>query len=195
MMRTIVRALLATIVLALVTGVLYPLAITAIAQVGFRHAANGSFVEVQGRPVGSSLIGQRWEGPTWFYGRPSAVSNDASTSGGSNLGPRSQQLADDIAARGAAIVALESPYSPGLTVADIPADLLTASASGLDPDISVAAARFQAPRIAAERGLSLDQVRTLIDAHTSGRSLGFLGEPTVNVLELNLALQEVAPSA
>jgi potassium-transporting ATPase KdpC subunit len=195
MMRTIVRALLATLVLALVTGVLYPLAITAIAQVAFASKADGSLVDVQGRPVGSGLIGQRWDGPAWFYGRPSAVGYDASTSGGSNLGPRSQQLADDIATRAAAILALESTYTPGLTVAGIPADLLTSSGSGLDPDISVAAARFQAPRIAAERGLSPDQVLALIEAHTAGRTLGFLGEPSVNVLELNLALQEVAPSA
>jgi K+-transporting ATPase ATPase C chain len=195
MMRTVVRAAIATIVLAILTGLVYPLAMTAVAQVAFANRANGSLVDVSGQPVGSSLIGQPWDGPQWFYGRPSAVEGDASTSGGSNLGPRSRQLADDIAARAATIVGLESPYHPGLTVADIPADLVTSSGSGLDPDISPAAARFQAPRIAAVRGLPLDQVLQLIDAHTSGKALGFLGEPRVNVLELNVALQEVAPSA
>jgi potassium-transporting ATPase KdpC subunit len=195
MIRTIVRATVATVVLAVLTGVVYPLAMTAVAQVAFKDKANGSLVDVNGQPVGSSLIGQQWVGPQWFYGRPSAVKDDASTSSGSNLGPRSQELADDIAKRAAAVVKLESPYHPGLTVADIPADLLTSSGSGLDPDISPAAAQFQAPRIAADRGLPLDQVLQLIDAHTSGKQLGFLGEPRVNVLELNIALQEVAPSA
>jgi potassium-transporting ATPase KdpC subunit len=150
---------------------------------------------VNGQPVGSALIGQRWTGPQWFYGRPSAVQDDAAASGATNLGPRSKQLADEIKARADAILKVESPYTPGLTAADIPVDLVTASASGLDPDISAAAARFQAPRIAAVRGLPLDQVMSLIDANTSQKTLGFLGEPRVNVLELNVALQEVAPSA
>ncbi len=195
MIRTIVRATVATLLLAVLTGLLYPLAMTAFAQVVFKGAANGSLVEVNGQPVGSSLIGQEWKGPSWFYGRPSAVKDDASTSSGSNLGPRSQDLADDIAKRGAAIIALESPYHPGLTIAQIPVDLLTSSGSGLDPNISVEAAQFQAPRIAAQRHLPLDQVLTLIDDHTSAKQLGFLGESRVNVLELNVALQEVAPSA
>jgi len=195
MIRTIVRAIVATLVFVLVTGVLYPLAVTGIAQVAFSHQANGSLVDTAGQTVGSSLIGQQWDGPQWFYGRPSAVNDDAATSGGSNLGPRSRQLADDIAARAAAIVAVERPYVPDVQVTDIPADLLTASASGLDPDISVQAARFQAPRIAAVRGLATDQVISLIDDHTQQPSLGFLGEPRVNVLELNLALEEVSPSA
>jgi K+-transporting ATPase ATPase C chain len=168
---------------------------TAFAQVAFKDAANGSLVEVNGQPVGSSLIGQQWKGPSWFYGRPSAVKDDASTSSGSNLGPRSQDLADDIANRAAAIVELETPYHPGLTVAQIPVDLVTSSGSGLDPNISVEAAQFQAPRIAAEHQLPLDQVLSLIDQYTSGKALGFLGEPRVNVLDLNVALQEVAPRA
>jgi len=193
--KTITRALVATIVLAVLTGVLYPLAMTGFAQVAFQAKANGSLVEVNGQPVGSSLIGQQWTGSQWFYGRPSAVDDDAAASSGSNLGPRSRQLADDIVAQAAAILKVEAPYTPGLTVADIPADLLTSSGSGLDPDVSVAAARFQAPRIAAERGISLEQVNALIDQHTQQKTLGFLGEPRVNVLELNLALQEVAPSA
>jgi potassium-transporting ATPase KdpC subunit len=193
-MRTIVRAAIATVVLAVLTGLVYPLAMTAFAQVAFRAKANGSLIEVNGQPVGSSLIGQQWKDPQWFYGRPSAVEDNASTSSGTNLGPRNQVLADDIAKRAAAIVELESPYHPGLTVTDIPVDLLTSSGSGLDPDISPAAARFEAPRIAAERGLPVDQVLHLIDEHTTGKALGFLGEPRVNVLELNVALQEAAPS-
>ena len=194
-MRTALRALIATLLLAAITGIAYPLVMTGIGQVAFAHDANGSLVDVNGQPVGSALIGQQWTGPQWFYGRPSAVQNDAATSSGANLGPRSQTLANDISARAAAILKVESPYTPGLTVADIPVDLVTTSGSGLDPDISVAAARFQAPRIAAVRGLPLDQVMSLIDAHTSQKTLGFLGEPRVNVLELNVALQEVAPRA
>jgi potassium-transporting ATPase KdpC subunit len=195
MIRTIVRAAIATLLLAAVTGLAYPLVMTGFAQVVFKDKAQGSLVEVNGQPVGSALIGQAWTGTEWFYGRPSAVEDDASTSSGSNLGPRSQDLADTIAKRAQEIIELESPYSPGVAVADIPADLLTASGSGLDPDISVAAARFQAPRIAAARGVSIDEVLSLIDQHTSGRGLGFLGQERVNVLELNVALQGVAPSA
>jgi len=194
-MRTALRALLATLLLAAITGIAYPLAMTGLGQVAFAHDANGSLVDVNGQPVGSALIGQRWTGPQWFYGRPSAVQNDAATSSGTNLGPRSQQLADDIKARATTILKMETPYTPGVTTADIPVDLLTASGSGLDPDISVAAARFQAPRIASARGLPLDQVMSLIDAYTAQKTLGFLGEPRVNVLELNIALQEVAPRA
>jgi potassium-transporting ATPase KdpC subunit len=194
-MRTALRALIATLLLAAITGIAYPLVMTGIGQVAFAHDANGSLVDVNGQPVGSALIGQQWTGPQWFYGRPSAVQNDAATSSGTNLGPRSQQLADDIKARADAILKLESPYTPGLTTAEVPVDLLTASGSGLDPDISVAAAQFQAPRIASVRGLPLDQVMSLIDAHTADKTLGFLGEPRVNVLELNIALQEVAPRA
>jgi len=192
-MRTTLRALRATLLLAAVTGIAYPLVMTGIGQVAFAHDADGSLVDVAGQPVGSALIGQRWTGSQWFYGRPSAVQNDAATSSGTNLGPRSQQLADDIESRATAILKLESPYTPGLTTADIPVDLLAASGSGLDPDISVAAARFQAPRIASVRGLPPDEVMRLIDAHTAEKTLGFLGEPRVNVLELNIALQEVAP--
>ena len=144
--------------------------------------------------MGSSLIGQQWTGPQWFYGRPSAISNpyDASTSSGSNLGPLSKPLADAIRQRVAAILKVDGPYHPGLTAAQIPVDLLTASASGLDPDISPAAALFEAPRIAAVRHLSLARVEALIAAHTSTRTLGFLGEPRVNVLELNLSLRQRA---
>jgi K+-transporting ATPase ATPase C chain len=149
--------------------------------------ADGSLVRVDGRIVGSSSIGQLWEGEEWFHGRPAAVDYDATTSSGSNLGPTSQALADLIAERAQAILDLEGPYSPDLSVADIPVDLLTASASGLDPHISPAAARLQAPRIAEVRGLSLDRVLALIDAKPAT-----LGWPRVNVLDLNLALERAA---
>jgi K+-transporting ATPase ATPase C chain len=191
-MQNVMRALRAAIVLAVLTGLAYPLVITGIAQLTMSRKADGSLVRVDGQVVGSSSIGQRWEGDEWFHGRPSAIDYDASTSSGSNLGPSSQTLADQIGERAQAILDLESPYTPGLTIADIPVDLLTASASGLDPHISVAAARLQAPRIAEVRGLTPDQVLALIGDHTEGRALGFLGQERVNVLELNLALDQAA---
>jgi potassium-transporting ATPase KdpC subunit len=194
MIRNLTRAILFTLVLAVLTGIVYPLVMTGFAQVAFRSKADGSVVTVNGREVGSAFVGQQWKGPQWFYGRPSVIDYDASTSQGSNLGPLSKALATDIEQRAKAIIALEGPYHPGLTTAQIPVDLLTASASGLDPQISPAAARFQAPRIAAARGIPLSEVMRLIDENTSGRTLGFLGEPRVNVLELNLALQRLAES-
>jgi K+-transporting ATPase ATPase C chain len=192
MIRSIVRATLAVVVLAVLTGLVYPLVMTGVAQVAFSGKADGSIVQVHGKRVGSSMIGQEWTGPNWFYGRPSAVAYDASTSSGTNLGPSSQDLADGIKEVAREIIMVESPYHPGLTVAQIPADLLTSSGSGLDPDITPAAAKFQAPRIAAAHGLPLSQVMSLIDEHTSSRTLGFMGMPRVNVLELNLALQRLA---
>jgi K+-transporting ATPase ATPase C chain len=188
----VIRALRAVVVLGLLTGLAYPLAITGIAQLTMSDKADGSLVRVDGQVVGSSSIGQLWDGEEWFHGRPSSVDYDASTSSGSNLGPNSQSLSDLITERVQAVLDLESPFTPGLTAADIPADLVTASASGLDPHISVAAAELQAPRIAQVRGLSLDQVRALIDEHTEGPALGFLGQERVNVLELNLALEQAA---
>jgi potassium-transporting ATPase KdpC subunit len=192
MIKSLVRALLAVVVLAVLTGLVYPLVMTGIGQLAFNAKADGSLVDVNGRAVGSSLIGQQWKGRQWFYGRPSVIAYDASTSSGSNLGSRSRALADEIRKRAKAIVDLESGYHPGLTTAGIPVDLLTASSSGLDPNITPEAARFEAPRVAAERGMSLDQVLRLIDEHTEGRTLGFLGNPRVNVLELNLALEQMA---
>jgi potassium-transporting ATPase KdpC subunit len=186
------RALRAVVILALLTGLAYPLVITGIAQLTMPSKADGSLVRVSGEVVGSSSIGQVWEGDEWFHGRPSATDYDASTSSGSNLGPNSQELSDLFVERAEAILKLEGPYTPDLTVADIPIDLLTASASGLDPHISVEAAELQAPRIAEVRGLSLEQVRALIDDHTEGPVLGFLGKERVNVLELNLALAQAA---
>ena len=188
MIRDLIRALRAVVVLALLTGLAYPLVMTGVAQLTMSHTADGSLVTEDGRVVGSSMIGQDWTGDAWFHGRPSAVGYDASASGASNLGPNSRELSDEIAQRADAILQLEGPYTLGLTIADIPADLLTASASGLDPDITLAAARFQAPRIAAVRGLPIAQVQRLIDEHTAGKALGVFGEPRVNVLELNLAL-------
>lgn len=192
MMSNVLRAFRAVVVLGLLTGLLYPLAITGIAQLAMGSKADGSLVRVEGRVVGSSSIGQRWEGDRWFHGRPSAVDYDASTSSGSNLGPNSKELANEIADRAQAILKLETPYRPEAIVSDIPVDLLTASASGLDPDISVAAAEFQAPRIAQVRGLSMEQVQALIDEHTVGPALGFLGQEHVNVLELNLSLERAS---
>jgi potassium-transporting ATPase KdpC subunit len=191
-MRNVLRALRAVVVLGLLTGLVYPLVITGIAQLTMQDKADGSLVRVNGKVVASSSIGQLWGGEEWFHGRPSAIDYDASTSSGSNLGPNSQDLSDQIAERADAILKLEGPYNPGLAVSDIPADLLTASASGLDPHISVAAAELQAPRIAQVRGLSLEQVRSLIDDHNEEPTLGFLGEERVNVLDLNLALAQAA---
>jgi len=194
-MKTALRALIATVVLVLLTGVLYPAVMAAFAQVALKNDADGSLVQRDGTDVGSSRIGQAWSGPRWFYGRPSAVDYDASTSSGSNLGPTSKPLSDDIASRIQTILKLEGPYTGSLTAAQIPVELVTASASGLDPDISVAAAGFQAPRIAAVRNIPLQQVEQLIAGATAGKTLGFLGEPHVNVLTLNLALDAVDPSS
>jgi K+-transporting ATPase ATPase C chain len=191
MMKIAVRAFVATVVLAVLTGLVYPAVMTGIAQVALKSKANGSLVEVDGETVGSSLIGQQWKGDRWFYGRPSAVDYDASTSSGTNLGPTSKDLNSAIEDRAAAIIKLEGPYNPGLSVATIPVDLLTSSSSGLDPDISEAAAMLQVPRIAAIAGISEDSVRQLVQDHVQGRDLGFLGEPRVNVLELNLALERL----
>jgi len=194
-MKTALRALIATVVLVLLTGVIYPAVMTAFAQVALRGDADGSLVQRDGTDVGSSRIGQAWKGPRWFYGRPSAIDYDASTSSGSNLGPTSKPLSDDIAKRIQQILKLEGPYTSGLTAAQIPVDLVTASSSGLDPDISVAAADFQAPRIAAVRKIPLQQVQQLIADTAVAKTLGFLGEPHVNVLALNLALDAAAPSS
>jgi K+-transporting ATPase ATPase C chain len=185
MTRNFVRALRATLVLALLTGIIYPVALTGIAKVLMPGKAEGSLVRVDGRVVGSSLVGQAWDGSDWFHGRPSAVDYDAASSGGSNLGPNSRELADQIEARVQAILELESPYQPNLTVAGIPVDLLTASGSGLDPDISVEAARLQAPRIAERHDLPLQEVLDLIADATSQ------GPERVNVLSLNLQLQRL----
>jgi len=177
--------------LALLTGIVYPLAVTGIAQVMFPSAANGSLLVVDGRVRGSSLIGQPFSAPGYFWSRPSATSPvpyNAAASAGSNLGPTNPALVAAVQERVAALRAAD----PGLT-GPIPVDLVTASASGLDPDISPAAALVQVPRVAMARGLPEELLRRLVRTHIESRSFGFLGEPRVNVLALNLALDRLRP--
>jgi K+-transporting ATPase ATPase C chain len=184
-------ALVLLLALQALTGVLYPLVVTVIAQTVWPAKANGSLITVDGRVRGSALIGQPFSAPGYFWGRPSATSPipyDGAASAGSNLGPTNPALADAIRARVAALRAAD----PSLT-GPIPVDLVTASGSGLDPDISVAAALVQVPRIARARGLRDGEVRRLVSVHTEGRFLGILGEPRVNVLELNQALDQLHP--
>ena len=179
-------ALVLFLVLTLITGVAYPLVVTGIAQVVFPGQAAGSLLIKDGKPVGSSLIGQNFSDPKHFWSRPSATAPqpyNGVASGGSNLGPLNPALTDGIKSRIDALHAADPTNK-----APIPVDLVTASASGLDPDISLAAAYYQAPRVARSAHLPLEAVRTLIAAHAHGRWLGILGEPRVNVLELNLAL-------
>jgi potassium-transporting ATPase KdpC subunit len=174
------RMTLATTVLL---GLIYPLTITGLAQLLFREKANGQLIEQDGRIVGSRILGQPFSGPQYFHPRPSAAGYDATASGGSNLGPTNQKLVARVQEDVARLHA-ENPTRP------VPIDLVTASGSGLDPEISPAAADFQAPRVARARGMSEDAVRALVRAHTRGRQFGILGEPRVNVLQLNLALDE-----
>jgi K+-transporting ATPase ATPase C chain len=181
-------ALRLLVLLTVLTGVIYPLLLTGIAQVVFPAQANGSLIEANGHPIGSRLIGQPFDDSRYFWGRPSATSPfpcNAAASSGSNLGPSSSALREAVRQRVADLRAADPTNT-----APIPVDLVTASASGLDPDISVAAARYQVPRIARFRGISEKTLYDLIDHHTAGRVLGFLGELRVNVLTLNLALDE-----
>ncbi|WP_051709781.1 potassium-transporting ATPase subunit KdpC [Andreprevotia chitinilytica] len=175
--------------LTIVTGIIYPLAVTGIAQVAFPNQANGSLIIKDGKPIGSSLIGQNFTDPKYIWGRPSATGpmpNNAANSGGSNLGPTNPALTDAVKGRVAAYKAAD-PAQTG----PVPVELVTASASGLDPEIGPAAAMYQAHRVAVARKVPESQVRALIDAHTQGRQWGLFGEPRVNVLELNLALDEL----
>ena len=186
--RNLVIAVLMTIATTILLGLVYPLAMTAIAQAIFPDKANGQLVMREGRVIGSRIIGESFSSPGYFHGRPSAAGTgyDAANSAGTNLGPTSRKLVDAVKTAVAA-AQKENPSAP------VPIDLVTSSASGLDPHLSPAAALFQAPRVAAARHASEADVRRLVEAHIEPRQFGFLGEPRVNVLELNLALDEQWP--
>jgi potassium-transporting ATPase KdpC subunit len=191
MLTDLRRGAVALVAFTVLVGLAYPLLMLVVGQAAFGGAADGSLVRgADGRVVGSRLIGQAFDAPGYFWGRPSAAGDgyDPAASGASNLGPTSQALADTVRERVEALLAAH----PGATAADIPAELVTASGSGLDPHISPAAAAFQVDRVAAARRLDPARVRDLVREHTQGRDLGFLGEPRVNVLELNLALDTVS---
>jgi K+-transporting ATPase ATPase C chain len=199
--NNLVVAILMTMVTTLLLGVAYPLAVTGLAQVLFRDKANGQLLERGGTVVGSRIIGQAFSSPGYFRSRPSAAGAgyDAANSGGTNLGPTNRKLTDGVKA---AVDAAKKANPDGVRGAEwgvrgaacaVPVDLVTSSASGLDPHISPAAAAFQVPRVARERGVPEADVRRLVEANSEGRQLGFLGEPVVNVLELNLALDAQMP--
>jgi K+-transporting ATPase ATPase C chain len=181
-------AILITLVTTVLFGLIYPLAVTGLAQLLFPVQANGSLIQKDGQVVGSQLLGQTFSSPGYFHSRPSAAGAgyDASQSSGSNLAPTNHQLIDRVKGDVEKLHA-ENPAAP------IPVDLVTASGSGLDPEISPAAAEFQVPRVARERGISEAELRSLISKHTLGRQFGFLGEPRVRVLELNLDLHAIHP--
>ena len=189
-MKNLITAVLMTVVTTFLLGLIYPLAVTGLAQVIFPDKANGQLIQqADGIVVGSRLIGQPFSSPGYFRSRPSsagAIGYDAAASGGSNLGPTNQKLIDRIKADVEKLQA-ENPNQP------VPIDLVTSSASGLDPHISPAAAEFQVPRVARERGLTEAEVRNIVAAHTEGRQFGFLGEPRVHVVELNLDLDRMRP--
>lgn len=190
MKQNLITAVLMTIVTTALLGLVYPLVVTGLAQVIFPDQANGSLIKgADGAVIGSRLIGQPFDSPGYFRSRPSAAGAngyDAGASGGSNLGPTSQKLIDRVKAD-VEKLQTENPAKP------VPIDLVTTSGSGLDPHISPAAADFQVPRVARERGISEDELRGVLARHTEGRQFGFLGEPTVNVLELNLDLDRTIP--
>jgi K+-transporting ATPase ATPase C chain len=180
-----------TIVLTLLTGVLYPVAIVGLGHLFFPKQAEGSLIVQDGRVVGSALLGQNFSSPRYFHPRPSAAGDkgyDAGNSSGSNLGPTNKTLIETVRSRASTL----REHEPGINHAEIPVDMVTASGSGLDPEITPAAAEVQVPRVAKARGLSEDAVRSLVSLHTRARQFGVLGEPGVNVLELNLALDNLA---
>jgi potassium-transporting ATPase KdpC subunit len=188
MKKNLITSVLMTIATTVLLGIIYPLVVTGLAQLFFKDKANGQLIVQNGKVVGSRIIGQAFVGPGYFHSRLSAAGNgyDAANSNGSQLGPTNQHLIDRVKTD----VATNQADNPGQPV---PVDMVTASASGLDPDISPAAAEFQVPRVAKQRGISEDQLKQLIDQHTQSRQLGFLGEPRVNVLELNLDLNAKFP--
>jgi K+-transporting ATPase ATPase C chain len=188
MKRNLLTAVLMTIATTILLGIIYPLVVTGLAHVLFPGKANGQLITRNGVVIGSRIIGQPFSSPAYFHPRPSAAGNgyDAANSNGSQLGPTNQKLIDRVK-QDVATLQAENPGKP------VPIDLVTTSGSGLDPHITPAAAEFQIPRVARERGLSEDQVRQLVHKYTSGRQFGFLGEPRVNVLELNLALDANHP--
>ena len=189
MKKNLITAVLMTIATTVLLGIIYPLVVTAIAQVLFPRQANGQLIQRDGKTVGSAIIGQSFSGPAYFHSRPSAAGNgyDAANTNGSQLGPTNQKLIDRVKGD----VSAAQADNPGVPV---PIDLVTASGSGIDPHITPAAAEFQLPRIAKERGTTADRLRPLVARHTEGRQLGFLGEPRVNVLELNLELDQQFPA-
>lgn len=189
MKKNLLISIWMTLATTVLLGILYPLAVTGLAQIFFPRQANGELIQAGGRVVGSQLLGQPFTSPGFFYSRPSAAGPagyDATQSTGSNLGPTNQTLISRVAAS----VKQMQADNPGVPV---PVDLVTSSGSGLDPAISPAAADFQVPRVARERAMTQDDVRSFVKKHTEGRQLGFLGEPRVNVLELNLGLDAAHP--
>ena len=188
MLKELKSAILITFILTIITGILYPLAITGIAQTIFHKQANGSLIERDGKVIGSEIIGQNFTKPEYFHPRPSQNSYDAANSGGSNLGPTNPALADRLK-KDAETFRKDNPDYTG----PIPADAITASGSGLDPEISPANALAQAARVAKARGSSTDAMQSLVVVNTQQRNLGVLGEPRVNVLKLNMALDQIYP--
>jgi K+-transporting ATPase ATPase C chain len=191
--KDLVTAAIAIVAMTVVLGLLYPLAITGISQVVFPGAANGSKVSVNGAVVGSHLVGQEFKGKAWFHSRPSATEYSGDVTFFGNRGPNSVEAREELREELSAYIKLNKPYDHSLTREDIPVDAVTQSASGVDPDISEANALIQAHRIAAVRHLPLAKVEELISQNTDSRSLGVLGEPGVNVLELNIAIDKAAP--